>query len=450
MNTKIRLFAVSAGIIAVVLSVLLLSGSPESRLDSLAKDYVELALSLEGLGEGEVDAYFGPGNLQASSKADAEVIAGQAAQLHSAVAAIEFPTSNPRQQKLLARLTQVEKIARFLADPTALSFAQETRELYKLPLEEIPETTRLDESGRVVIDELPPTAVDIRRDAIMDELRDLLPGTGNLPFKVARFLSSFMVPVEKREEVFMAALQACKNATLDHWELPANENLQIEWTRDVSSPWHEYQGNGQSLLQINPLTMGFVGSMVDVACHEGYPGHHAQYLLRDQSLIGNTGALPVEDSLVLLRSPEAVLLEGSADYAIRLAMPTEQRLNFETEVLFPLAGLDTESIDSYLHIHNLVSELDAATIKTLQAYSDGELPETAAAVALESEAMVASPRALLSFVNDYGAYSAGYTLAEDQVEKYIENRSNASGEDPWSILKLILTDSSLLEAVFSE
>lgn len=434
-----RLFAVvlggSALALVVGLTLFLFTGD---SLESIAEDYVRLALSLDELSEGEVDAYFGPDNLRPLGLISLTELQQRLEELYEDLAALELSAGEDRRQRLQQRFDELRAVISYLQNPESMSFAEQAGRLYGLPLEELPEETRLDDAGRVVYVERPPTEAEQRQSEILDQLRKLLPGQGSLPFRVASFQSRLLVPLDRREQVFERAVEACREASLEHWNLLEAEEMVVEWTRDVSSPWHRYQGNGTSLLQINPLSIGYIGSMLDIACHEGYPGHHVQYLLMD-SRQGAIGNLPIEETLVLLRSPLAVLLEGAADYGSSLAFPVSRRLAFEKEVLFPLAGLDPDLVEDYLTIHGLLNELGASTIPTLQAYGDRQLPRAAAAVRLESESLVSGPMALLDYVDRYGAYSIGYTVAEQRLQNYIEEQ--ASGQsDRWNVLQGILVN----------
>ncbi len=406
---------------AGILVWLLLPSSPAQQFRNYSEHYLALALSLEQFQEGEVDSYFGPDSISGRDLPLA-TIQSEAEQLLTRVN--ELQLDSPGGADLLAsRLRQLINVTEFLQDPEQLSFAEETGLLFGLKLAELPQRTRLDERGRVEIISRPPTEADQAREAIIEELNTLLPGTGSLPFRVASFQTRHQVPPDRREEVFERALAACRElaALVRH----ANEALAVEWTRDVSSPWHRYQGNGQSLLQINPLTLGYIGSMIDVACHEGYPGHHAQFLLLDDAA---TGSLPLAEQLTLLRSPQAVLREAAAEYAVDLAMPWSQRLAFERDVLFPMAGLASDEIGTYARIHELVTSLGFATIPTLQEYADGELPLMAASLRLERDALVASPKGLLEFVDQFGAYAVGYTLAEQALTSFIASQPSSQSE----------------------
>ncbi len=436
MNTSSSPFRRSLKLmIAGLVAALLTNCSPEAQLQSAAEEYVTLALTLNLHQEGEVDSYFGPAALQPDSARPLPELYADTESLIQEVSALEVPDSSERQQNLIARLEHLLLVLDFLQNPDSLSFAEEASTLYQLPMTELPPKTRMDEQGRVVFIDYEPTAAELEQTRITEELNALLTGRGSLPFRVASLQARHMVPLDKREAVFARALEACRAAAAEHWELPANETLNVEWTRDVSAPWHRYIGSYQSELQINPLTIGFIGNMVDVACHEGYPGHHAQFLLKEMTF--PAGTMPVEEKLVLLRSPEAILREAAGDYGVNLAFTYEERLAFERDVLFPLAGLDTGELETYLQVHELVKGMATTTVPILQEYGDEQLPRNAAAVALESDSLVAGPMALLDFIDQFSAYSVGYTLAEQRLSNYMAAQNSGPNEQ-WVLLQSIL------------
>ena len=269
-----------------------------------------------------------------------------------------------------------------------------------------------------------PTALELAASEATEELDKLLPGQGSLPFRISNFQSRFLVPLRQREQLFELALDACEQNTKENWELPLDSGVKINWTREVSTPWHSYLGEGASEISINPLAMGYIGSMVDVACHEGYPGHHAQHVLLEQNL-NDVGDFSPEERLMLLRTQKTAVLEGAADYGIGLAFPQDKRLEFERDVLFPLAGLDTSEIELYLRVHHLVKIANAGVTKTIQAYADEKLPSVAAAVRLENDFLVASPRAVLEFVDRLGAYAAIYPLSKLTITGFLDGQAKS-------------------------
>jgi hypothetical protein len=217
--------------------------------------------------------------------------------------------------------------------------------------------------------------------------------------------------------------------------------LNVEWTRSVDAAWHRYEGQGRSTLRLNPAAVAYLRSAVDVACHEGYPGHHAQFAVMEAQ--AGARGLAVEDTVVLLRSPISMLREGAASCAVELAFTHGERLAFEREVLFPLAGLDPAQASRYDEVNCLVEELSSHVVPALRDYRDGHLRADAARRALESSALVSSPDSLLQFTDKFGAYVLGYTGARDKVRNYIEIQHRKSGEDPWSILHTVLANGNV-------
>jgi hypothetical protein len=178
-----------------------------------------------------------------------------------------------------------------------------------------------------------------------------------------------------------------------------------------------------------------------VACHEGYPGHHAQFVVTDVD--AGAGGLAVEDTVVLLRSPISMLREGAAEYGPDLAFSPQERLAFERDVLFPLAGLDPSRAEKYAIVHRLIRELSSNVVPILRDYRDKRLSPEIASRALESSALVSSPRLLLNFVDELGPYVLGYTIARNRVRNYVETQSRQSGEDRWTILRRILAQADV-------
>jgi hypothetical protein len=273
---------------------------------------------------------------------------------------------------------------------------------------------------------------------VIAALEAALPGPGPLSQRLAGFYRDFIVPADRRRVVFERALRECRSRTLAHWQLPRAEKLDVEWTDSVPAAWHRYRGGWRSTLQINPDAVALAGSAIDVACHEAYPGHHAQFLLQDQR--AQPAGLPVEERVVLLRSPASVLREGAANFGVEVAFPFEERVAFEERVLFPLARLDPRQARRYETVHRLVDQLSATAAPIIASYRDHRLSSDDAEQQLANEALVTSPGALLEFADHYGAYVLGYTTVRDSVRDYVKARSRITGRDEWAVLRELVSD----------
>ena len=92
------------------------------------------------------------------------------------------------------------------------------------------------------------------------------------------------------DAVFQAAIAAARASTLKHIALPAGESFTVEYVTD--KPWggyNWYQGNFHSLIQVNTSLPIYIDRAIDLAAHEGYPGHHVYNVLLEKNLLRDRG-----------------------------------------------------------------------------------------------------------------------------------------------------------------
>ena len=407
-----------------------------TSVERLAKNYVDIAFQLDQISSGEIDNYFGNYQPDEAFETSLKDVIQKADALKVEIDLAIAENEDLRLVRLRDKVGYLSGVLAFLLEDDSVSFSQELSKFFGIYIEELSPETELDDEGRVVSIERARSLEEIAASEAFAQLNLILPGQGSLPFRVSSFQSRFIVPVNKREQVFEAALKACEENTKLNWDLSLDAGVKINWTREVTTPWHVYLGNGASEILINPLAMGYMGAMIDVACHEGYPGHHAQYLLIEQSL-RESNDFSAEERLMLLRTPRTAILEGAADYGISLTFPREERLALERDVLFPMAGLDTSDIEKYLQVHHLVKEANNGVLRTIQAYADEKLPSIAAAVRLENDFLIASPRAILDYVDRFGAYSVVYPIASSRIDSLVFAEIN-SRKLAWDVLERLV------------
>jgi hypothetical protein len=398
---------------ALVLAALLVSpaqAAPDA-LDTQARQFVRLALVLGHIEPHAVDTYFGPPGLDAPARS-LNALQGDLKQL---AAALRRDPPSARRDRLIRKVDSMLALTGVMKAPHALSFDEEAQRIY----------------GVVV--PLPDAKGQARARAALDRL---LPGRSDLNSRLAIWRARFEIPEARRKEVFLRALAECRARTLAHWPLPPDEKVDVVWGADVPAAWHRYQGHDRSRLEINPDAVADPGTALDVACHEAYPGHHAQFL----ALAAQPGGMAVEDSVVILRSPEQVLREGAANYGIELAFPPSARLAFTRDVLFPLSGFDRRDAARFVQVHRLVGELALSVLPILRDYRDGRLASGDATAALMLQGLVVSPQALLEFTQDTGAYVIGYTAARDLVRACVATR----GKDQWATLRAIVAKPDMI------
>ncbi len=395
-----------------------------SVMEDHAKEYLFLELSMGQHDAGHVDAYFGPEEIRASAigaQLPVDEIARRAARLQEALLALRGPGTNREERmrldglvgRLIALETRIE-----LARGNALDFDEESRRLFRSAA---------------------PDHDAAYFEAILDEIDRVVGGEGPLPERVDDFRSRFVIPPERLAEVFAAAIAECRRRTLLYIELPENESFSLEYVTD--KPWsgyNWYQGDARSLIQINTDLPIYISRAVDLGCHEGYPGHHTFNALLEKHLVQDKGWL--EFSLYPLFSPQSLIAEGSGNYGIDLAFPGEERIAFEKEALFPLAGLDASEADRYYELLALLARLDYAGNEAARDYLNGAIDREAAVQWLVDYTLSSPERALkrTEFFDAYRSYVINYNLGKDIVREYVE-RNDPGLEERWTRFEQLLS-----------
>ena len=125
--------------------------------------------------------------------------------------------------------------------------------------------------------------------------------------------------------MFQAAIAAAASARWRTSTLPAEESFTVEYVTGKSwSGYNWYQGNYRSLIQVNTDLPIYIDRAIDLACHEGYPGHHVYNVLLEKHLVRDRGW--VEFTVYPLFSPQSLIAEGTANYGIEVAFPPDERV----------------------------------------------------------------------------------------------------------------------------
>jgi hypothetical protein len=289
-----------AGLLILLAAAVASAATPQhATIDSLGHDYLRLTLAMGAHDPAYVDAYYGPKELQdAATKAGLSVadIKTQALALQAALAKQPVPKDKMSALRL-----------RFLQKQTVAMLARiELVQGHKLPFDE--------ESARTY-DTVAPHYDRAHFEAILRQIDALLPGPGSTVERVSKFRDQFLIPRDKLEPVFKAAIAGCREQTLKHIKLPEGESFDLEFV--TGKPWggyNWYKGHYHSLIQINVELPIYIDRAIDIGCHEGYPGHHVTNMLLEQRLVN--GRHWQEYSVYPLFSPQSLIAEGSANYGV--------------------------------------------------------------------------------------------------------------------------------------
>jgi hypothetical protein len=394
---------------ATILLLVIPTRAQDTSMNTLAERYVRLVLAVGQHDADYVDAYYGPAEWRTEAEAQklplAE-IASRASALAQAIAAAMPPATADEMTQLryqyLARQLDAVRARVSMLTGTKLRFDEESKALY---------------------DAVAPTHTEADFAKVLAKLDTMLPGQGTLVDRYDEFRRSFIIPKDRLDPVFKAAIDACRSRTLQHITLPPGESFTVEYVTGKSwSGYNWYQGNYRSLIQVNTDLPIYVDRAIDLACHEGYPGHHVYNVLLEKNLLRDRGW--IEFSVYPLFSPQSLIAEGTANYGIEVAFPRAERLEFERRVLFPAAQLKSEMAVRYYEVLDLVDQLSYAGNEAARRYINGEIDAKGAADWLEKYGMYSRPRAeqRVRFIDQYRSYVINYNLGKDLVAAYIESQ----------------------------
>jgi hypothetical protein len=399
------------------------------EIDSLARKYVTLGLKIGQFDGDFVDAYYGPDSLKPASDKQSvfpkDSLIKEVQTLKSALQALSEHTANDTLRSRAAWISkQLTGFERRIQIFTGIN-------------------GNFDDESRDLFDAVAPQYPEEHFKSLISELDQLLPGVNSLQERYENLAKNFLIPEDKIDTVFSAAIAEARKRTLQHYKLPESESFTLEYVRD--KPWsgyNWYQGNFKSIIQINVSQPIFIERAIDLACHEGYPGHHVFNVLLEKRLYRDQGWPEV--SLYPLFSPQSLIAEGSANYGITVAFPGQEQEQFCKTVLLPLAGLDTTHLHTYFKAMSVRSKLSYARNEVARGILSGKMNDQEGLRWLSQYCLLTPKGAsdYLRFIKKYRSYVINYNYGQDLVRKYIDGgpRGATTAEQRWKLFETLLSN----------
>ena len=269
-------------------------------MSDVAVEYVELGLRLGRHLDGLVDSYYGPAEIKeridAEEPRDPGSLAEDAARLRDSLDGLE----EDRRKWLAAQLVGLETAARKLGG-TEISFEEEVELYYGLPPHRTPEP---------------------ELEAAHQAIDALLPGNGSLEERYRVWREDDAIPGGRLAEVVSRLNAALRERAAELVGLPEGEAVEYEYVRD--KPWtayNYYRGDLQSRIEVNTDAPSVPDAVVEWVAHETYPGHHTEHAWKERLL---TRAGRLEETIVLIPTPQSVVSEGIATLAAEMTLGDER------------------------------------------------------------------------------------------------------------------------------
>ncbi len=402
----------------------------KSSMNRVAENYVKLILKIGLYDSDYVDAYYGPAewrlNTKSNSMNDSSAIqsfydeAGKLLDTLESLSKEEVNEIQTLRYRFLYKQILAARTRTFMLAGGKLSFDEEAKALYDAEI---------------------PAYDSSYFQNIINEIDMLLPGKGNVTERWQEYKKRFAVPNEKLDTVFHAAIDECRKRTLQYIKLPTKESFKVEYVKN--QPWgayNWYKGNAYSVIQVNTQLPIYIDRAVDLAAHEGYPGHHVLNVLLEKLYREKKWA---EFCIYPLFSPQSLIAEGTANYGIEVAFPGDTQMEFEKEILFPLAGLESSKANNYYKITKLIRRLSYSSNEAARNYLDGKWTKEQTINWLQKYNLASRERAEqnLKFFEKYRSYIINYNLGQDIVKNYIE-KSGGTAENidlRWKLFERIIS-----------
>jgi hypothetical protein len=285
--------------------------------DGVAHDYLLLALRLDQHVPGLIDGYFGPADLKA--RADIEEL-------------------RPTERLIADADALLERIDREVPEPDRRGFLTVQTIALRAHAESVAGRERpyLNHVERC-FDRRP-----VRRDPAIFEsaaarIGKLLPGAGSVADRLSAWDERFVIPPDRVLPVATWLVERFRERAAATFGLPDGEELHVRTV--TKQPWTGYNwfhGAGKSRVDINTDLPAHAASLVHVAAHESYPGHHLEHAWKEAELVDRLGRL--ESSILLINAPECLISEGLADLGHEFASPAADEPDLLVE-LYERAGL---------------------------------------------------------------------------------------------------------------
>jgi len=149
-------------------------------------------------------------------------------------------------------------------------------------------------------------------------------GPGSLEERLAKLRLKRKVPEGRVFEYFKIALEITEKRTKELFInlLPENEQVLLDLTQEKNNDkikwtcYEWYLGNYISRIEVNPRFNMYWTVLLMYSAHEGYPGHHTEFSVKERILYRELNQF--EHSILPLNSPKLIISEGIADLAINV------------------------------------------------------------------------------------------------------------------------------------
>jgi len=291
------------------------------KLSEYGKRFLHLALHIDKHNKGYVDFYIGPKKLQ--KIVDNEVIISPNKLLTDCKALQKdlFKQGyDKKRERYLEKIIIAMRTSIEMLNGVEIPFKEQFLRLYDVVLQPVNES---------------------ELDNLKEEFNAAYGGLGSLEKRMNNLRVRRAVPEGKVFELFKKALNITRERTKDLFVdlLPQKERIVLELVKNNNnneakwSYYNWYTGNYCSRIEVNPNYNIYWTGFLSLAAHEGYPGHHMEFSVKERMLYRELNQF--EHSILLLHSPKLILSEGIAELALKVLFSNREAVEIGLRELCP-------------------------------------------------------------------------------------------------------------------
>ena len=274
------------------------------KLTEFGENFIFLAHRIDKHNKGYVDFYIGPKKLREIVDNEAITSPNMLLTDCNALQKNLFKQGfDKKRERYLEKLLRAMETSIEILNDTEISIKEQFFRLYDVTLQPVKES---------------------ELDSLKEEINAAYGGLGSLEKRMSDIRVRRTVPESMVFELFKKALNITRERTKELFDdlLHENEYVKIELVKNNNSNevkwayYNWYLGNYISRIEVNPNYNMYWSLFLSAAAHEGYPGHHTEFLIKEQKLYRDLNQF--EHSILLLNSPKLIISEGIANTAVNL------------------------------------------------------------------------------------------------------------------------------------
>jgi len=274
------------------------------KLSKFGEDFLLLALRINKHIKGYVDFYYGPEKFQQVVENES-IISPKKLLIDSKslLEKLDSQSFNKERERYLEKMLIAMWTTLDNLNQDNISIEEQLLHLYDIVLHPVKE---------------------VELENLKEEVNEAYGGTGSLEERFEKLRLKRRVPEEKVFKFFKRALKITEKRTKELFInlLPENEQILLDLTQEKNEDkikwtcYEWYLGNYNSRLELNPKFNMYWTTLLMHTAHEGYPGHHTEFSVKELILYRELNQF--EHSILLLNSPKLIISEGLADLAINV------------------------------------------------------------------------------------------------------------------------------------